>query len=78
MVLLDLRTGRALLLPDGVADGLDAFWDAWRDVYRRYSFGIVTPVEMLSVFQSHSPVDLRPLYAEYFRYPWIRDLLPNP
>ncbi|MEI2616552.1 MAG: hypothetical protein V9F06_02775 [Thermomicrobiales bacterium] len=58
--------------------GWDAFWDAWRDVYRRYSFGIVTPVEMLSVFQSHSPVDLRPLYAEYFRYPWIRDLLPNP
>ena len=58
--------------------GWDAFWDAWRDVYRRYSFRIVTPVEMLSVFQSHSPVDLRPLYAEYFRYPWIRDLLPNP
>ncbi|MCO5177552.1 MAG: hypothetical protein M9890_11385 [Thermomicrobiales bacterium] len=56
--------------------GWDAFWDAWRDLYQRHAFDVVTPVEMLSIFQSHSPTDLRPLYDDYFRYPWIWDLLP--
>jgi hypothetical protein len=55
--------------------GWDAFWDAFREVYARDAFGIVTPVEMLSIFQEHSSTDLRPLYAEYFQYPWIWDLL---
>jgi hypothetical protein len=55
--------------------GWDAFWDAFREVYARDAFGIVTPVEMLSIFQEHSPTDLRPLYAEYFQYPWIGELL---
>jgi len=58
--------------------GWDAFWAAWQDVYRRHAFGVVTPAEMLSIFQAHSPVDLRPLYDEYFRYAWVWDLLPNP
>ncbi|HMM43154.1 MAG TPA: hypothetical protein PKA95_14760, partial [Thermomicrobiales bacterium] len=58
--------------------GWNDFWHAWRDLYQRHAYGIVTPAEVLSIFQSHSSSDLRPLYDEYFRYPWIWDLLPNP
>jgi hypothetical protein len=57
--------------------GDDAFWRAFRDIYDRYAFEIASPYQVLSTFQSHSPTDLRPLYDEYFRYPWVWDLLPN-
>jgi len=56
--------------------GDDAFWRAFRDIYHRYAFEIATPYQMLSAFQSHSATDLRPLYDEYFRYPWVWDVLP--
>lgn len=58
------------------AMGGDAFWRAWRDIYRVYAFDILTPWEMLATFQEFSPADLRPIYDAYFRYPWIWDLLP--
>lgn len=51
--------------------GWDAFWGAMREVYNRFRFGIVTPWDMLTTWQRHSSVDLRPLYRAYFRYTWI-------
>ncbi|HEX5166272.1 MAG TPA: hypothetical protein VFV93_12800 [Thermomicrobiales bacterium] len=54
--------------------GDGAFWSAFRDIYARYAFAIVTPAEMLATFQSHSTTDLRPLYESYFRYAWIWQL----
>ena len=58
------------------AMGADAFWAAWRMVYTRFAFGIVTAYELLAAFQEFSAADLRPLYAAYFRYGWIPNLLP--
>jgi hypothetical protein len=57
--------------------GRDAFWQAFRDVYARYAFAIVTPAELLATFQEHSASDLRPLFDDYFRYDWVWELLPN-
>ena len=39
-------------------------------------FDVVTPWEMLATFQEHSPTDLRQIFDDYFRYPWIWELLP--
>ncbi len=54
--------------------GDDSFWRAFRDIYARYAFDVVTPVEMLSTFQEHSTTDLRPLFDSYFRYSWVWEL----
>jgi hypothetical protein len=56
------------------AMGEDAFWRACRDIYGEYRFGIVAPRDLLTAWQRASPVDLRPLYHEYFDYPWIDEL----
>ncbi len=55
--------------------GSDAFWRAWRQLYAEYALGMVVPSEFLAIFQEQSSVDLRPLYASYFRYSWVWDLL---
>jgi aminopeptidase N len=57
--------------------GSDAFWAAMHELYGRFVYGIVTPWDLLSLWQAHSPTDLRPLFAQAFRYPWI-DQLPPP
>jgi hypothetical protein len=57
--------------------GWDAFWSAMQDVYAQYQFDIVTAYDLLRLWQRHSPVDLRPLFNDYFRYDWI-DALPEP
>gem|GEM_PF-1009062 len=57
---------------DAMGDG--AFWNAFRDIYTRYAFDIVTPAEMLATFQEHSTSDLRPLFDDYFRYDWVWEL----
>jgi hypothetical protein len=54
--------------------GEEAFWAALQDLYRAERFGIVTPRELLSAWQRHSPVDLRPLFKEYLDYDWIDEL----
>jgi hypothetical protein len=58
------------------AMGPGAFWAAFRDVYARFADGIVTAWDMLGALQACSPADLRPLFADYFRYPWIGALPP--
>lgn len=64
---------------DAVLDlmGWDAFWAAMADVYQRFALDIATAYDLLATWQSHSDVDLRPLYRETFRYEWIDDL-PDP
>jgi hypothetical protein len=57
--------------------GWDAFWAAMQELYNRYAFDIVTAYDLLRLWQRHSPVDLRPLYRDYFRYDWI-DSIPEP
>jgi hypothetical protein len=57
--------------------GWDAFWSAMQDVYATYQFDILTAYDLLRLWQRHSPVDLRPLFNDYFRYDWI-DALPEP
>jgi hypothetical protein len=57
--------------------GWDAFWAAMRELYEQYAFEIVTAWDLLHIWQAHSPVDLRPLFDQYFRYPWIGQL-PEP
>jgi len=57
--------------------GWEPFWAAMREVYTDHAFGIVTPWDLLSAWQGHSSVDLRPLFAQTFRYDWI-DQLPAP
>jgi hypothetical protein len=59
------------------AMGTDAFWAAMHEVYDTFAFGIVTPWDMLSIWQRHSAADLRPLFHDTFRYDWI-DHLPAP
>ncbi|RIK46261.1 MAG: hypothetical protein DCC58_03790 [Chloroflexi bacterium] len=59
------------------AMGIDPFWAAWRAIYHLYALGVMTPWEMLATFQEHSPTDLRPIFDDYFRYPWIWELLPE-
>jgi hypothetical protein len=59
------------------AMGPDAFWAAMHEVYDTFAFGIVTPWDMLSIWQRHSASDLRPLFHDTFRYDWI-DQLPAP
>jgi hypothetical protein len=54
--------------------GDDAFWAAMREIYANHAFGIATAWDVLSTWQRHSPVDLRPLYHAYFRYDWIDTL----
>jgi hypothetical protein len=54
--------------------GEEAFWRAMQRVYQGYRFGIVTPRVMLETWQEESPTDLRPLFTEYFDYPWIGEL----
>jgi hypothetical protein len=56
--------------------GWDSFWAAWQAAYARYAFGVVTPWELLATFQEYSPTDLRQLFDDYFRYPWVWQLLP--
>jgi hypothetical protein len=51
-----------------------AFWNAFRAIYARYAFDVVTPAEMLATFQEHSTTDLRPLFDDYFRYGWVWEL----
>lgn len=55
--------------------GWDAFWRAFQHLYREHLFAIVTAHDMLATFQEYSPTDLRPLYDDYFRYPWVWELL---
>ncbi len=57
--------------------GSDAFWNAMQAIYQQHKFGIVTPWDMLLSWQTHSSVDLRPLFHSIFRYDWI-DQLPAP
>lgn len=57
--------------------GADAFWAAMRELYARFRFDIVTPWDVLHTWQRHSPADLRPLFRDTFRYPWL-DQLPPP
>jgi aminopeptidase N len=59
------------------AMGPDAFWAAMHEVYDTFAFGVVTPWDMLSIWQRHSASDLRPLFHDTFRYDWI-DQLPAP
>ncbi len=54
--------------------GSDAFWSAMQEIYQQHQFGIVTPWDMLLSWQSHSSVDLRPLFHSIFRYDWIGHL----
>lgn len=57
------------------AMGSDAFWAAMHELYQQHQFGIVTPWDVLSSWQRHSRVDLRPLFHSTFRYDWIDQLL---
>lgn len=59
------------------AMGWDAFWAAMQQVYTDFALDIVTAYDMLRTWQAHSPVDLRPLFNDTFRYDWI-DTLPPP
>jgi hypothetical protein len=54
--------------------GWDAFWSAMQDIYATFTFEIVTAWDMLTTFQKHSPVDLRPLFDETFRYEWVGEV----
>lgn len=56
--------------------GEEPFWDALRELYQSNRYEIVVPWELLSLWQKHSQVDLRPLYRQTFRYAWIDDLPP--
>ncbi len=58
------------------AMGWDDFWTAMQQIYADYALDIVTAYDMLRIWQAHSAIDLRPLYADYFRYSWISDLPP--
>jgi hypothetical protein len=51
-----------------------AFWNAFRAIYARYAFDVVTPAEMLATFQEYSTTDLRSLFDDYFRYGWVWEL----
>jgi hypothetical protein len=55
--------------------GDEAFWRAFRAIYSRHAHGIATASDVLATFQEHSTTDLRPLYAAYFRYLWVWELL---
>jgi hypothetical protein len=66
--------GEALYTRVMRAMGEEAFWRAMQRVYREYQFGIITPRELLTIWQAESAVDLRPLFGEYFDYPWIGEL----
>jgi len=57
--------------------GEDAFWTGMRQIFHDFEYGIVTPWDVLHSWQEHSSVDLRPLFRQTFRYPWI-DQLPGP
>ncbi len=57
--------------------GSDVFWAAMQQLYQQHKFGIVSPWDVLSTWQAHSPTDLRPLFRSTFRYVWI-DRLPGP
>jgi hypothetical protein len=57
--------------------GPDAFWAAMHEVYDTFAFGVITPWDMLSIWQRQSASDLRPLFHNSFRYDWI-DQLPEP
>jgi hypothetical protein len=57
--------------------GQDAFWAAMQEIYQRYAFDVAVPWDVLSIWQAHSPGDLRPLFGRTFRYPWIAGL-PGP
>jgi hypothetical protein len=54
--------------------GRDAFWRAFQELYADYAFDVLTAFDVLATFQQNSSVDLRPLYDDYFRYPWVWEL----
>jgi hypothetical protein len=56
------------------AMGEDAFWGSMQALFRAKRYGIITPRDLLAAWQTASPVDLRPLFAEYLDYPWIGEL----
>ena len=57
-----------------IAMGDTAFWTAMRDLYATQRFGIATPWEVLTTFQSHGDTDLLPVYERYFSYEWLNDV----
>lgn len=52
------------------AMGPDAFWAAMREVYDTYRFEIITPWDLLTTLQRHSPVDLGEVFERYVVYEW--------
>ena len=57
--------------------GTDRFVAALHDLYTRYRYGIVSARDMLTLFQQHSPTDLRPALRDYLDYDWLNSL-PSP
>ncbi|HEY8598369.1 MAG TPA: hypothetical protein VIL85_08055, partial [Thermomicrobiales bacterium] len=58
------------------AMGEDAFWRAMQQLYREHRYGIITPRDILGIWQANAPTDLRPLFKEYLDYPWLDELAP--
>ncbi len=56
------------------AMGAEPFWRAMQALYAADRYGIITPRDILTAWQAASPTDLRPLFHEYFSYPWIDEL----
>ncbi len=57
--------------------GVERFVAALHDLYAQDRYGIVTARDLLTLFQQHSPTDLRPVLRDYLDYDWL-DALPPP
>lgn len=59
------------------AMGADRFVAALHDLYAQNRYSIITGRDVLTNFQQHSAIDLRPILHDYFSYDWL-DTLPSP
>lgn len=69
--------GRKVYATIATAMGPDAFIAALHDLYLNHIYGIISAQDVLTTFQRHSSVDLRPLVKPYLTYDWA-DSLPAP
>lgn len=70
------RGGRAVYATVAAALGPERFTRALRDIYVAHRYGIMSAREMLTIFQKHSPTDLRPALKPYLDYDWLPALPP--
>ncbi len=68
--------GRAVYATIATALGPERFARALHELYDTHRYGIVSAREMLTIFQRHSPTDLRSLLRPYLDYDWLPALPP--